>query len=284
VDSEFLMSAEIIFVFGTDESGRHENALAQLAVSRWGACRRQGKGLVGSSYAIPVRSRDNERFSKERLVAEVEEFKAFVLASPDKRFVLSRIGCDDIGFSDAKMAPLFSDCGPNVAEPGKWLRRRDPSHRVIAVVGSAQCDHEPSIKWAIEMTAGFSGAPKGFVVSDDDGADSIARKLIAETGVPVAVEVIDRTQYGGRAAAIANRMMAISATHVLLMDSGGDAKCAHMRKTAASEGIDVYDMKIGIGIGTGRDPEVAKRSLEEVRRLAAEGAASTARRSGPSIS
>jgi hypothetical protein len=281
MDGVALSSADPIFVFATDEGGRHGNALAQLAVSRWGAVRQCGKGISGNSYAIPVQTRSGEKFARERLQAEAEEFKQFARENSERQFILSRLGCDELGFSDAKMAPLLAECGVNVTEPGKWLRRRDPRHCVIAIVGSLKSDHQPSIAWALEMMAGFSGKPSGYVVSDDDGADQVALGVLTAQGANVRVETIDREIYGGRAVAIRNRMLALPATHVLVMDSGSDAKCAHMRKTAAAEGLEIYEMKIAMSVAATRDPELAKRSLEEIRRLAEAGAASTSRAPGP---
>ena len=50
----------MIFVFCSNLLGQHTDDISQLAVSHYGAQEGIGSGLLGSSYALPVRSKPSE--------------------------------------------------------------------------------------------------------------------------------------------------------------------------------------------------------------------------------
>ena len=78
--------------------------LAPNEVFNFGAIMGQGNGLQGKSYAIPS-------MSGLGVMGEyVKEFCEFAKAHPQKRFLVTEIGCGIAGYSIGDIAPLFECC------------------------------------------------------------------------------------------------------------------------------------------------------------------------------
>ena len=93
-----------VFVFGSNEQGLHYGGAAKVAVENFGAIMGQGNGLQGMSYAIPS-------MSGLGVMGEyVKEFCEFAKAHPEKRFLVTEIGCGIAGYSIGEVAPLFECC------------------------------------------------------------------------------------------------------------------------------------------------------------------------------
>jgi hypothetical protein len=98
------LGASEVFVFGSNEQGLHYGGAAKAAMENFGAIMGQGNGLQGKSYAIP---------SMSGLVVMgeyVKEFCEFAKAHPEKRFLVTEIGCGIAGYSVSDVAPLFECC------------------------------------------------------------------------------------------------------------------------------------------------------------------------------
>ena len=93
-----------VFVFGSNEQGLHYGGAAKAAYENFGAIMGQGNGLQGKSYAIPS-------MSGLGVMGEfVKEFCEFAKAHPEKRFLVTEIGCGIAGYSLGEVAPLFECC------------------------------------------------------------------------------------------------------------------------------------------------------------------------------
>lgn len=93
-----------VFVFGSNEQGLHYGGAAKAAHENFGAIMGQGNGLQGKSYAIPS-------MSGIGVMGEyVKEFCEFAKAHPEKRFLVTEIGCGIAGYSVGEVAPLFECC------------------------------------------------------------------------------------------------------------------------------------------------------------------------------
>ena len=98
------LGASEVFVFGSNEQGLHYGGAAKVALENFGAIMGQGNGLQGKSYAIPS-------MSGLAVMGEyVKEFCEFAKAHPEKRFLLTPIGCGIAGYSVSDVAPLFEIC------------------------------------------------------------------------------------------------------------------------------------------------------------------------------
>lgn len=93
-----------VFVFGSNEQGLHYGGAARVALTHFGAIMGQGVGLQGKSYGIPTMS------GIGIMDQYVKEFCEFAKANPDKRFLVTPIGCGIAGFSESEVAPLFECC------------------------------------------------------------------------------------------------------------------------------------------------------------------------------
>lgn len=98
------LGANEVFVFGSNEQGLHYGGAAKTALENFGAIMGQGNGLQGKSYAIPS-------MSGLGVMGEyVKEFCEFAKANPEKRFLVTEIGCGIAGFQPSEVAPLFECC------------------------------------------------------------------------------------------------------------------------------------------------------------------------------
>lgn len=106
-----------IFVFGSNLRGMHGGGAAYVAYCRFGAIMGQGTGLQGQSYAIPTM-----QGGVDTIRPYVDEFISFAKDHPELTFLVTRIGCGIAGFTDADIAPLFSQAHdvPNIVLPEGW--------------------------------------------------------------------------------------------------------------------------------------------------------------------
>lgn len=113
-----------IFVFGSNESGRHGKGAAKTALG-WGAKYGQARGLQGKTYGIPTKDysvRITLPISKIKIY--VDEFIEFSKTRPDLVFLVTEIGCGLAGYKPKDIAPLFKDAQEleNIYLPEKFKR------------------------------------------------------------------------------------------------------------------------------------------------------------------
>ena len=94
------LSDNEVFVFGSNLEGLHGGGAARLAM-KWGAVWGQGVGLQGQTYAIPTM-----HGGVDEIRPYVDDFIAFASSHPDKRFLVTEIGCGIAGFRPKEIAPL----------------------------------------------------------------------------------------------------------------------------------------------------------------------------------
>lgn len=112
--------SDLIFVFGSNEAGRHGKGAALNAVQNWGAVYGQGVGRQGASYAIPTKDGALRTLPVLRIAQYVQDFKQYASEHKDLTFLLTRVGCGLAGYDDGDMAPLFNGVTPNVILPDEW--------------------------------------------------------------------------------------------------------------------------------------------------------------------
>lgn len=123
-----------IFVFGSNESGRHGKGAAKQAL-KWGACYGQPKGLQGRTYGIPtVNGSISNKLSIEKIARYVREFADFALNHPSLTFLVTEIGCGLAGHSVNDIAPLFACCIdlPNVCLPRRFIQKIKSEKEIVA--------------------------------------------------------------------------------------------------------------------------------------------------------
>lgn len=96
-----------IFVFGSNEAGIHGAGAAKYAKEKFGATIGVGRGLTGQCYALPTKDKNIKRLPISSIRNNVEEFIEVVKNTPEKRFLLTSIGCGYAGYAPEEIAPLF---------------------------------------------------------------------------------------------------------------------------------------------------------------------------------
>lgn len=112
--------SRVIFVFGSNEAGRHGAGAALHARRCHGARLGQGVGLQGDSYAIPTKDRRLRTLPLPVIRRYVENFLDFARSHPSLAFQVTRIGCGLAGYSDADIAPMFAAAPDNCILPEEW--------------------------------------------------------------------------------------------------------------------------------------------------------------------
>lgn len=98
-----------IFVFGSNEGGRHGKGAAKTAIG-WGAKWGQAAGLQGRTYGIPTKDRTIRRvLTVLEIKPYVDEFIGFAIKNPNLIFLCTEIGCGLSGYKPKDIAPLFQD-------------------------------------------------------------------------------------------------------------------------------------------------------------------------------
>ena len=98
-----------IFVFGSNESGRHGKGAAKTAM-KWGAKYGQSDGLQGRTYGIPtVNASISKSLTLPKIKTYVDRFIEFAKENPQLTFLVTEIGCGLAGLSHKDIAPLFDD-------------------------------------------------------------------------------------------------------------------------------------------------------------------------------
>jgi len=98
-----------IFVFGSNESGRHGKGAAKTALG-WGAKWGQAAGLQGRSYGIPTKDKSVQRTLTVREIKPyVDDFIEFAKQNPQLVFLVTEIGCGLAGLKPKDIAPLFQE-------------------------------------------------------------------------------------------------------------------------------------------------------------------------------
>lgn len=112
-----------IFVFGSNESGFHGKGAAKQALN-YGAIYCKGIGLVGNTYAIPTKDINVKTLPLEKISAYVKEFIEFTKTTPDKIYLVTKIGCGLAGYTVNDIAPLFAEANglENIILPEEFVK------------------------------------------------------------------------------------------------------------------------------------------------------------------
>lgn len=99
-----------VFVFGSNEAGRHSKGAA-LQAKAWGAVSAVPNGRTQKTYAIPTKPRDvRARLSVYQINRYVDQFIKHAKARPANCFLVTALGCGLAGYVARDIAPLFAPC------------------------------------------------------------------------------------------------------------------------------------------------------------------------------
>lgn len=115
-----LQHEGIIFVFGSNQLGRHGAGAAYEAAVHFRAEEGIGEGLTGQAYAIPTKDCNWQVRSLAEIHHSVKTFLDYADARPEYTFFVTRIGCGYAGYTDADIAPMFANAPLNCILPDGW--------------------------------------------------------------------------------------------------------------------------------------------------------------------
>ncbi len=122
------MRGEMIFVFGSNSTGRHGAGAAKEAITKHGAINGIGVGPQGNSYGIPTKDGRFRTLPVGKVEKYVKEFLQYAAMHPDQQFQVTAIGCGLAGFKHEEIAPLFSDATDNCYFDSAWKRWLPDKH------------------------------------------------------------------------------------------------------------------------------------------------------------
>lgn len=98
-----------IFVFGSNQAGRHGKGAAKKALE-WGAIYGQAEGLQGNTYGIPTKNKTiRKTLTVQEIAQYVTTFIEFAKTHPDYLFLVTEIACGLAGLTPKEVAPLFKE-------------------------------------------------------------------------------------------------------------------------------------------------------------------------------
>lgn len=103
------LKANEVFVFGSNEAGKHGAGAARQALLQFGAKYGEPEGLFGQSYAIPTKNKQIGFMTVDQIKPYVDRFIEFAKARPDLTFLVTEIGCGLAGLTPAQVGPLFKE-------------------------------------------------------------------------------------------------------------------------------------------------------------------------------
>lgn len=113
-----------IFVFGSNESGRHGKGAAKTALG-WGAKYGQARGIQGKTYGIPTKDHSVRiTLPISKIQVYVDEFIEFAKERQDLTFLVTLVGCGLAGYKPKDIAPLFKEAKDieNIYLPELFIR------------------------------------------------------------------------------------------------------------------------------------------------------------------
>jgi hypothetical protein len=113
-----------IFVFGSNEAGRHGKGAALFAKKNHGAVYGQGWGLQGTSFAIPTKDAYLKVLPLDKIGAYVKAFLDFARSNPDMLFQLTPIGTGLSGYDKEDILRILyhNEVPVNVVLTREWIR------------------------------------------------------------------------------------------------------------------------------------------------------------------
>jgi hypothetical protein len=98
-----------IFVFGSNQFGRHGAGSAKAAVDKFGAIYGVPIGLCGQSYGIVTTSFNDVSIDVAFIKKQIHTLYEFAFLRHDLTFYVTKVGCGLAGFSIKTIGDIFRD-------------------------------------------------------------------------------------------------------------------------------------------------------------------------------
>lgn len=227
-----------IFVFGSNQGGRHGAGAARFAATYHGAEMGVGEGLTGNSYAIPTKSRILQVLPISEIRSSVGRFIEFAANNPAMSFQITRVGCGLAGIDDSVMAPMFSGATENCHLPGRWSSACVNGAKRVIVAGSRGFDDYDLLSKKLKALLSNSNPSDVEIISGGAaGADRIGERWAKENGYRCVKFPASWDAYGKSAGMVRNEEMAWYATHLIAFWDGSSRGTANMIGIAKRDGL-----------------------------------------------
>lgn len=110
----------MVFVFGSNLSGRHGKGFALYALKNHGAIYGQGEGRQGNSYAIATKDERLQLLPLWHIKGNIHAFIIHAELNPSEEFQVTAIGTGLAGYKHEEIAPMFKGCPNNCYLPDEW--------------------------------------------------------------------------------------------------------------------------------------------------------------------
>jgi hypothetical protein len=107
-----------IFVFGSNEAGRHGKGAALHARKAYGV----RLGRTGDAWAIPTKDAKLRAPPLVKIEQYVAQFLSYAGAHPELMFKVTPIGTGLAGYKHEDIAPMFARAAANCRLPEEWRR------------------------------------------------------------------------------------------------------------------------------------------------------------------
>jgi hypothetical protein len=113
---------KMIFVFGSNQMGRHGKGAALCARNEHQAYYGVGEGRTGNAFAIPTKGYDMKPRTLDQIELSVRRFLEYAREHPELRFNVTRIGCGLAGYKNSQIAPMFKKLPDNCYVHPYWVK------------------------------------------------------------------------------------------------------------------------------------------------------------------
>lgn len=115
-----VRSENMVFVFGSNEAGRHGAGAALFAYRQRGARYGVSYGHTSDAFGIPTLDQELGPISLERIKGYIEGFISYAYGHPELTFQVTRVGCGLAGLKDEDIAPMFQWAPVNCQFDEAW--------------------------------------------------------------------------------------------------------------------------------------------------------------------
>jgi hypothetical protein len=114
----------LIFVFGSNLTGRHGAGAALHARKWWDAELGVGRGRTGRAYALPTKDEKLHTLPVAAIEENINDFVAYARSNTDDTFILTPVGCGLAGLGIKTLIGLLKKAKPlptNIVLSHSWL-------------------------------------------------------------------------------------------------------------------------------------------------------------------
>jgi hypothetical protein len=112
-----MAQSKRIYVFGSNEAGKHESGEALVAYKKHGARYGMSYGHIGSSFAIPLWDQKQEQLDPRRIWKYVQGFLAYAQGHPELIFQITHLKRNLVGIN---IVLMFDTASPNCLFDDHW--------------------------------------------------------------------------------------------------------------------------------------------------------------------